>query len=134
MEAELYLKQIRKLDIDIKADEAIIEKLRCNELKCTSQLSDMPRGTGVKDNKKISDAKIDLERTVNENKLRHLIMQNNAIKMIESLEHPGMRSILKHYYINGLTLEQTAVTVKYSWRQMNRLRKKALKIININMA
>lgn len=134
MEAELYLKQIRKLDIDIQADEAIIEKLRCDELKCTSQLSDVPRGTGVKDTKKISDAKIDLERTVRENKLRHLIMRNNAIAMIESLDHPGMRAILKHYYINGLTLEQTAVVVDYSWRQMNRLRKKAIKLINIKMA
>ena len=133
MEIQLYLKQIRKLDRDIDADESIIQKLKAEELKCTSQLSDIPRGTSNTDKKKISDAKMDLENTVRESKLKHLIMRNNALKMIDRLDDPGMRAIIKQYYINGLTWEQTAVVVKYSWKQMHRIHKRALNVLNKNM-
>lgn len=129
MEVKDYLKQIRKLDVDIKANEDIIEKLKSEEYRCTSMISDMPRGTGVKDVNSITDARIDLESTVREYKLKHLIMRNNAVKMIESLENPSMRAILKQYYINGLTWEQTAVVVRFSWRQMHRLHNKAVDLM-----
>lgn len=133
MEVKDYLKQIRKLDVDIKANEDIIEKLKSEEYRCTSMISDMPRGTGIKDVNSITDARIDLESTVREYKLKHLIMRNNAVKMIESLKNPSMRAILKQYYINGLTWEQTAVVVKYSWRQMHRIHNAALKELNIKI-
>ena len=93
----------------------------------TSRLDGMPRG-GSGENY-VLEAKMDREdelRQLYEEKKAQLNTQLLQIeKAIESLE-PTERTILRLYYIDGLTWEEVAVEVGYSWSQTHRYHASAL--------
>lgn len=126
MRAKSYLKLTRNLDKDIKAIQDTLTKLRSDEMRCTSVLSDMPRGGGSSDRTSITDKRIDLENKLRQDQIKHYCMIQKATDMIDVLKEPEKRAILRQYYINGHTWEETAVLVGYGWSRMHELHKEAL--------
>ena len=51
-----------------------------------------------------------------------LIEIENVIEHLEPLE----RTIIRLYYVEGLTWEEVCVAISYSWRQVHRIHAKAL--------
>ena len=47
---------------------------------------------------------------------------------------PRERTLLRLYYINGLTWEQVCVAMSYSWMQVHRIHSKALEALKIGEA
>lgn len=126
MRARNYLKMTRELDKDIQAIQETLEKLRSDELRCTAQITDMPRGGGMADRTGATDKRIDLENQLRQDQIKHYCMIQKATEMIDRLREPAKRAILRQYYINGNTWEQTAVKVGYGWSRMHELHKEAL--------
>lgn len=90
------------------------------------RLDGMPRGGGNNDAlDNLLDKKSKLERQYWE-KVTALTEEIEAIESaIERLE-PRERTLIRLYYINGLTWEQVAVEMAYSWRQVHNIHGKAL--------
>lgn len=91
------------------------------------RLDGMPRGgSGSNDAlDNLLDKKSKLERQYWE-KVTALTEEIEAIESaIERLE-PRERTLIRLYYINGLTWEQVAVEMSYSWRQVHNIHGKAL--------
>lgn len=93
----------------------------------TSRLDGMPRGGSGESY--VLEAKMDREdelRKLYHEKKAQLDAQLLEIeKAIESLESTE-RTILRLYYIDGLTWEEVAVAAGYSWSQTHRYHAKAL--------
>lgn len=91
------------------------------------RLDGMPRG-GSGNNDALDnllDKKSKLERQYWE-KVTALTEEIEAIESaIERLD-PRERTLIRLYYINGLTWEQVAVEMSYSWRQVHNIHGKAL--------
>ena len=51
---------------------------------------------------------------------------------IRSLEDKTEQDVLWYYYIRGMTFERIAVEMNYSWRQINRKHKSAMKKIKMS--
>ena len=51
---------------------------------------------------------------------------------IRSLEDKTEQDVLWYYYIKGMTFERIAVEMNYSWRQINRKHKSAMKKIKMS--
>lgn len=123
--------QLRKYGQLKKERDDIAERLARLEAEepapRTSRLDGMPRG-GSGENY-VLEAKMDREdelRQLYEEKKAQLNTQLLQIeKAIESLE-PTERTILRLYYIDGLTWEEVAVEVGYSWSQTHRYHASAL--------
>ena len=54
-------------------------------------------------------------------------------KAIHTVESDTLRLLLRYRYINGWTFEQIAVQMHYTWRQINRLHKKAINVIECHI-
>lgn len=54
-----------------------------------------------------------------------LVEIENAIEVLDSRE----RTLVRLYYIQGLTWEEVCVDMSYSWRQVHRIHAKALEIL-----
>ena len=54
-------------------------------------------------------------------------------KAIHTVESDKLRLLLRYRYINGWTFEQIAVQMHYTWRQINRLHKKAINVIECHI-
>ena len=57
----------------------------------------------------------------------------NIEKAIHTVESDTLRLLLRYRYINGWTFEQIAVQMNYTWRQINRLHKKAINVIECHI-
>ena len=61
---------------------------------------------------------VEIDKLVNlEREIRHAI---------DKLADDKLREVLEYHYINGMTLEQTAVKMNYSYRQICRIHGEAL--------
>lgn len=92
------------------------------------QLSGMPRSSSG-DNR--LDALIDRREELLHSyraKIREMDTELKAIEAaIEALEDSRERTILRLYYLEGLTWERVCVRVGYSWQQTHRIHAKALR-------
>lgn len=126
MDIKEELKEIRKLNKEIKAKQEIINTLKAREEGCTSQLSDMPRGTDYPDKKDITLKRIVLEEKIecSINKLTDKKLW--AYEVIDRLEKTQHRTVLLEYYLNNKTWEKVADDVGYSCKQIQRIHGEAL--------
>lgn len=53
-------------------------------------------------------------------------MKTETLRVIGLINDRRIRSILKYYYVDGLTWERVCVAVHYSWKQTHRLHKRGL--------
>ena len=104
------------------------EKLRATmEAPRSQALDGMPHGSGG------GDAMAGLVAeliALNEKYMAKLNRLNAALNevedMIDGLEDPTERRLMRYRYINGLVWEEVCVEMNYSWRQTHRIHGQAL--------
>lgn len=123
-------RQLREYRDLLKERKQIYEQLERLEDLMESpggqRLDGMPRGgSGGNRTENIVTQKVALEAAYRE-KLARIIEQQRAVEdMIDSLPSRERR-LLRHYYIDGMTLESICVAMNYSWRQINNIKSAAL--------
>lgn len=97
------LNRFRYIDGDIEKDEQELKELRARVNTLTQEISDMPRGSGVKD--RIGDnisRIVDLEKMIELNLERKQIEKKRVTAFIESIEDSRLRLIFHYRFIKNL--------------------------------
>lgn len=117
----------RATDIDQEISRLLREKRRAYErcLSVTSRCSVTGGVSGTKDPHKY-DALVEYENLIDK-KVDELYAVKQEIQLvIFGVDNPTFRELLQRKYIDGQTLEQIAVKMRYSYRQICRLHGDAL--------
>lgn len=125
-----YLRQLKTINhrIDTKIETAA--RLRALAEKCTSTISDEPRGTNFKGKDDIIIKVIMIEQEIN-NDIDNLIdLKAEIIRQIEGIQDDTYKILLTERYILGKTWEQIAVDMSYSYIHIHRLHSQALQELN----
>lgn len=97
----------------------------------TQRLDGMPRGGSGGDRDWREDTIELKEKLLQQYKDKEVELSAAALAIEEAIEslEPRERTIMRLYYIDGLTWEQVAVKMSYSWRQVHRIHGKALALL-----
>lgn len=129
-----FLKRYKQIDDEI--NQLLLEKSEIFSLgtKVTPTYSDMPKGMGESDKVQSTVEKLgDLEKRINDKIDEWYEAKLDIEKAIHTVESDKLRLLLRYRYINGWTFEQIAVQMHYTWRQINRLHKKAINVIECHI-
>lgn len=97
------LNRFRYIDKDIEKDEQELKELRAMVNTLTKEISDMPRGSGVKDRIGDSISRIvDLEKMIELNLERKQIEKKRVMAFIESIDDSRIRLIFYYRFIKNL--------------------------------
>lgn len=132
MNAEKFLDQVKKIDQLIDAKLAECDRLNELATNITAKMPDgMPHShTGVVP-KTMENAVINLvmlEQEINKLIDRYVNCKQEVVTMLEKLPEKEY-GVLHRHYIRYMTWEQVAEDMGYSVRQVLRIRKKSLKIL-----
>lgn len=117
-----YLRQIRLFDICIKQKEAELAAMRSEIESMSAAVTGERVQTSAKDkmSEKVSHI-VDLERQIIQDKEKFLHMKDRIINEIQSLDNSVYVDILYKRYVEYKQLEEIAVEMNYSYRQVLRL-------------
>ncbi len=132
-------KKIKYLSRYIPASRSIDRLLeeqyrwKCLAIKVTSTLSPVPGGGESGSPIERPMDKVDeLEKEINR-EIDELVKIREEIEaVLGQLEDRNLRDLMKYRYIDGLTWEQVAEKMHYSWRHTCRLHGEALAKINMS--
>lgn len=127
MTAKEYLSRYRFLNDGINAKLMQVEELRSKAQTVSGGNSTGARSSQPYDRIGEITAKIvDLEREINE-EIDHLVdIQREIRESIAAVPEERLRTLLEYKYLNCMTLEEIAVLMDYSYKQICRLHGKAL--------
>ena len=122
-----YLRQLRTASIKIEQKEDELERLKAAAESISAnteseRVQTTPRDRISEDVARIMDLKEEINRDIGE----LLILKNKIINEIQSLDNPVYIDILYKRYVEYKTLEEIAVEMSYSYRQVLRLHGLAL--------
>lgn len=127
MTAKEYLSQYRYLNDSINAKLAQVEELRRKAQSVGGGNSNGVHNPMPYDRIGEITAKIvDLEAEINSEIDRLVDMQREIKSSITTVSEERLRALLEYRYINCMTLEEIAVKMNYSYKQICRLHGKAL--------
>lgn len=129
-----YLKRYINLDREIERKLEEVARLRAELTRITPVYTTEPKGGGsIRGKTESLIAKIvDLENELDAD-IDRLVTVRDSIRMaIESVEEDRERLLLQYRYIDGLTFEEIAVLMNYSWRHIHRLHSQALSNLNLS--
>lgn len=117
-----YLRQIRLFDICIRQKEAELAAMRSEIESMSAEVTGERVQTSVKDkmSEKVSHI-VDLEVQIIRDKESFLRMKDRIINEIQSLDNSVYVDILYKRYVEYKQLEEIAVEMNYSYRQVLRL-------------
>lgn len=117
-----YLRQIRLFDICIKQKEAELAAMRSEIESMSAAVTGERVQTSAKDkmSEKVSHI-VDLEAQIIRDKESFLRMKDRIINEIQSLDNSVYVDILYKRYVEYKQLEEIAVEMNYSYRQVLRL-------------
>lgn len=127
MRAKEYLRQVRKYKFLINYNMEQLEEAMAMATKVTTFISDMPKGTGIGD--KLADAVIrilEVEDQIRENVAEWQRRKQDAEDLVNKLQNPDYVIILYHRYFDGMTLEEIADKMGYSYKWICDLHGQAL--------
>lgn len=122
-----YLRQLKTASIKIEQKEDELERLKAAAESISAnneseRVQTTPRDRISEDVACIADLKEEINRDIGE----LLILRNKIINEIQSLDNPVYIDILYKRYVEYKTLEEIAVEMSYSYRQVLRLHGLAL--------
>lgn len=127
--AKRYLSQPYWIDKRIEAKQEEIEMMRSRLTKSTAQLTGMPHGNDGSDWTDLDAAVLDMEIEIHNEILELCRIKREVFAVIDAVDEERYRTLLEYRYRNYYTFEQIAVKMGYSWRQVMRLHKEALKVV-----
>ena len=122
-----YLRQLRTAEIKIEQKEEELERLK-SSLESISTGTDSERVQTTPRDKVSVDLPqmVDLKREIESDIKALLILKNKIINEIQSMDNPVYINILYKRYVQYKSLEEIAVEMSYSYRQILRLHGLAL--------
>lgn len=122
-----YLRQLKTASIKIEQKEEELERLKAAAESISAnteseRVQTTPRDRISEDVARIADLKEEINRDIGE----LLILKNKIINEIQNLDSPVYIDILYKRYVEYKTLEEIAVEMSYSYRQVLRLHGLAL--------
>lgn len=121
MTAKEFLRQYGDCEKRIRSKERKIKNLKEQADSITQTLSERVQSSGSGDRQaQVVEAYIDMQRELAEEVLRFRAIQRQVCDTINALEDNRQIDVLERYYIEGMTFEQTAVDLHYSFRQVLR--------------
>lgn len=128
MTAKDYLKDIRKLDLEIQTLQEQISLLRENaEGLRAMELSDMPKGGKGKDLSDYVAEIADLQMVCVQHVSELIMKKQEAIERIMSIDGSELRNVLLLRYIQRKEWDEIADKLQYNLRTIFRLHGEALK-------
>ena len=128
MTAKDYLKDIRKLDLEIQTLQEQISLLRKNaEGLRAMELSDMPKGGKGKDLSDYVAEIADLQMVCVQHVSALIMKKQEAIERIMSIDGSELRNVLLLRYIQCKEWDEIADMLQYNLRTIFRLHGEALK-------
>ena len=128
MTAKDYLKDIRKLDLEIQTLQEQISLLRKNaEGLRAMELSDMPKGGKGKDLSDYVAEIADLQVVCVQHVSELIMKKQEAIERIMSIDGSELRNVLLLRYIQCKEWDEIADKLQYNLRTIFRLHGEALK-------
>lgn len=128
MTAKDYLKDIRKLDLEIQTLQEQISLLRKNaEGLRAMELSDMPKGGKGKDLSDYVAEIADLQMVCVQHVSELIMKKQEAIERIMGIDGSELRNVLLLRYIQCLEWDEIADRLQYNLRTIFRLHGEALK-------
>lgn len=122
-----YLRQLKTASIKIEQKEDELERLKAAAESISANNESERVQTTPKDRVSEDVARImDLKEEINRDIEKLLILRNKIINEIQSLDSPVYIDILYKRYVEYKTLEEIAVEMSYSYRQVLRLHGLAL--------
>ena len=119
---------------EIKIIEEKIDYLTSKKTSIKSQvITDMPKGAS-KNNDILIDLLGELEditEIYNKKYIKLIQHQKEIEEVINNIDNPTYRNIMRFRYIDGYTWEKICVKMNYSWRQIHRLHGKILEENNL---
>lgn len=117
-----YLRQLRTAEIKIEQKEEELERLK-SSLESISTGTDSERVQTTPRDKVSEDVPqmVDLKREIESDIKALLILKNKIINEIQSMDNPVYINILYKRYVQYKSLEEIAVEMSYSYRQIKRL-------------
>ena len=117
-----YLRQIRLFDICIRQKEAELAAMRSEIESMSAAVTGERVQTSAKDkmSEKVSHI-VDLETMIIQDKEKFLHMKDRIINEIQGLDNSVYVDILYKRYVEYKQLEEIAVEMNYSYRQVLRL-------------
>ena len=128
-----YLSRYRRLNQRI--DRLLEEQSRWREraLKITPTLSQAPGGGGSGSPiERHMDKVLEIEAEINREIDELQIVRQEIRAALNQLEDESLKLLMEYRYIDGLTWEQVAEKMHYSWRHTCRLHGEALAKINMS--
>lgn len=127
-----YLKEYKNLDNQITRLLEEKEIWLSKATKVTQTISDMPRGSNGEDSRMNAVHKmIEAEDEATKKIDKYVDLGREIRKCIETVKESDLRLLLEYRYLDGLTFEEVAVKMNYSWRWVYKLHKKALSKMDI---
>lgn len=128
MTVKEYLKQYRTLDGKINAKLQHLEELKAKALYISPSTENAGSWNSLPRSRveEITDNIMQLQKEINDKIDRLVNLERKIRRAIDKLADDKMREVLEYHYINGMTLEQTAVKMNYSYRQICRIHGEAL--------
>jgi DNA-directed RNA polymerase specialized sigma24 family protein len=122
-----YLKQYKNLDKYINHLLEECERLRTRAEKVTPTLTGMPTGGDGENQRELAICKlVDLNNEINEKIDQYVDLGCDIQATIDGIGDIHFRQLLTYRYIDGMTFEEIAVCMNYSWKQIHRLHSQAL--------
>ena len=124
MTAKEYLSRVRGLDAEIKQLLRIRQRAWEQVTRTTSQLSKAPAHGG--DRQDPLTSYVHYSELLEARTAELLEVQRETLCTIEQVQDSRYRRLLRARYLEGMTWEQIAVRMGYSWRQVVRMHGDAL--------
>lgn len=129
-EKKAYLSKYKFLDNAINQKLEECEKWRAMAEKITPTLSDMPKSqSGANRIETAVEHIAQLEEEINKKVDELVRIRRNIEDSLQSVKDDTLRNLLEYRYIYGLTWEQIAVKMNYSYRNVTRMHGKALSVL-----
>lgn len=127
-ETRRYLLRYRAEKKKIRRLAEQIEELRESKASARSvNIDPMPKGSGGSDLSAYAAKLDELERELLEQQKSAGLFLLDTIRAVNGLEAEREREILTLYYIRGFRWEEICTACGYSWRQVFRIRNRAVK-------
>lgn len=125
--AQQYLERIESLETQIDRKRDKMERLYCLATKCTSSMSASgAAGGGNRDKMAPSDASLDLEKEIDQDKEKLKAMISEACDLLARVPGKAHYDVLYKHYIEYKSFEQVAVEMGYTYRNAHYLHGRAL--------
>lgn len=134
MNAKEYLQQYRDADREINAKLDQIRRLRELATKTTQTLTtDRVQTSAENKVEGIVQKIVDLQQEVNEEIDKLTKIRRDVQSVILSVSDSARRNVLRLRYVQGMSWEQIAVELNYTYRHVMRLHGEALQQINMSL-